>query len=442
MQRSMRIAFLSEHASPLAMLGGVDAGGQNVYVDEVCQQLSRMGYEVDVFTRRDNAKTEEIVHWAPGVRVIHLIAGPAEDLPKDELWPFMPAFRDALLNFIAISGTAYDIIHSNFWMSGWVAIELRRSLGIPAVHIFHALGTTKRRHQGNMDRSPTERIAIEMAIVQQVERLIAQCPDERDQLIQDYHADPQKIALIPAAVNTDIFRPVVQSKARRTIGLDKDGFVIVYVGRMLPRKDVGNIVRALPHLLSLYKSARPDAPPPKITLLIVGGQTAEPDPGITPEIGVLQKLAAELGVSQHIRLVGKRQHNTLRYYYSAGDIVVTTPWYEPFGLTPLEGMACGRPVIGAAVGGLPYTIVEEVTGLLVPPRDPQALAEQLYRLWQQPTLCNRLGRSARQRVEQQFVWSKVAERVADLYETMQMDRLLAPLPSLTAASVIADSQSR
>src|SRR4051794_8285932 len=199
MNRPMRVAFLSEHASPLALLGSQDAGGQNVYVDELSRQLGRLGYAVDVFTRRDNGSTPEVVAWAPGVRVINLAVGPPIFVPKDDLWPLMPAFLDALLNFMVRDGARYDIVHGNFWMSGWVAAQLRRRLGIPAVQIFHAMGKTKRRHQGANDPSPSGRIAAELAIVREVDRLIAQCPSERDELIGDYRAEPGKVVLIPSA---------------------------------------------------------------------------------------------------------------------------------------------------------------------------------------------------------------------------------------------------
>ena len=148
----------------------------------------------------------------------------------------------------------------------------------------------------------------------------------------------------------------------------------------------------------------------------------EPDPVATPEIGELQRLAAELNVADHVRFVGKRQANELRYYYSAGDVVVTTPWYEPFGLTPLEAMACARPVIGSAVGGITYTIKEGETGLLVPPRDPEALANALQQLLGQPELCTQMGLAARKRVEREFTWSIVAMRTAALYETVLAER--------------------
>ncbi|TMD68069.1 MAG: glycosyltransferase family 1 protein, partial [Chloroflexi bacterium] len=175
MDRLMRIAFLSEHASPVALLGGADAGGQNVYVDEVSRNLARRGYAVDVFTRRDNSDAPEIIDWAPGVRVVNLKAGPPKPRPKDELWPFMSQFRDSFLRFMVRDEARYDLLHGNFWMSGWVATELRQRLDIPAVQIFHATGKTKRRHQKKVDTSPGDRIKTELSIVRNVDRLIAQC---------------------------------------------------------------------------------------------------------------------------------------------------------------------------------------------------------------------------------------------------------------------------
>ncbi len=317
----------------------------------------------------------------------------------------------------------YDLIHSNFWMSGWVATELRRRLDIPVVQIFHAMGKTKRRHQKKVDTSPGNRIRTEMEVIAGVDKIIAQCPNERAELVNDYNADPDKITLIPSAVNTSIFKPVAQNEARQRIGLEPGKKVIVYVGRLLPRKDIRNIVRALALLVGQSERAE-DAP----LLMIVGGESVEPDPTATPEIDELQKLARELGVSEHVRFMGKKQPELLRYYYSAADVTVTTPWYEPFGLTPLEAMACGRPVIGSAVGGITFTIKDGETGLLVPPRDPRALAASLQCLLAQPQLLRRMGVAARKRIEREFSWSIVAMRTGALYDAVLAERMAETLP--------------
>src|SRR5579875_306425 len=413
MNRLTRIAFLSEHASPVALLGGVDAGGQNVYVDEVSRNLARHGYAIDVFTRRNNPDDPEVIDWAPGVRVVNLTAGPPSQLLKDELRSYMPEFRDSFLRFMERDEVRYDLIHGNFWMSGWVATELRARLDIPAVQIFHAMGKTKRRHQKQVDTSPPDRIDVELGIVRNVDRIIAQCPSEQSELVDDYGADPHKVVVIPSAVNTKIFHPVSCAEARKQVGLDPDAKVIVYVGRVIPRKDIRNIVRALALLVRRYREGASS-----LVLVVVGGETVEPDPAATPEIGELQRLAAALGISTHVRFTGKRPTSMLSYYYSAADVVASTPWYEPFGLTPLEAMACGRPMIGSAVGGLTFTIQDGKTGFLVPPRCPEALAERLDQLLSSPDLCRQMGRAARRRVEREFTWDIVAMRTAALYETI------------------------
>ncbi|HEX5439403.1 MAG TPA: glycosyltransferase, partial [Ktedonobacterales bacterium] len=241
----LRVAFLSEHASPLALLGGEDAGGQNVYVDAVSRQVASQGIHVDVFTRRDSPRLAEVVPLAPGVRVIHLDAGPPHTVPKDDLWPRMGEFEEAFLRFTGRHRIRYALLHGNFWMSGWVAARLGQRLGIPVAQIFHAMGKTKQREQGSADTSPACRVAVEREIVQRVDRLIAQCPSERDELVHDYGADPHKVALIPSAVDVSLFTPIPREEARRRIGLDVKGSVIAYIGRMLPRKDIRNVVQAL-----------------------------------------------------------------------------------------------------------------------------------------------------------------------------------------------------
>ncbi len=407
--RPLRIAMLSEHASPAAKLGSEDCGGQNVYVDQVSRCLGLLGHQVDVFTRREDPTTPMVLEWAPGVRVVHLEAGPARVLPKDEIWPYMDAFGEALRRFMARTGSRYDVLHGNFWMSGAVGADLSDALHIPMVQIFHAMGMTKKRHQGAADTSAPERIVVERSVVRRADRTIAQCPAERDELVFDYDADPSRIALIPSGVDTTLFTPVARDEARRQIGIEGDGPMVVYVGRMLPRKDARNIVRAVADL------AHRDGPASTVRLLLVGGEAPGPHLDNPTETGELQRLAHALGVLDRVHFVGQQQPAVLRCYYGAGDVVATTPWYEPFGLTPLEAMACGRPVVGSAVGGLTYTIDEGVSGFLVPPRDPSALADKLALLLENPALRARLGAQARARVETLFSWPVVGQRTAALY---------------------------
>ena len=402
--------MLSEHASPVALLGSEDAGGQNVYVDQVSRNVASLGFEVDVFTRRDDERLAEEIEWAPGVRVVNLRAGPARFVKKDPMWMHMPAFRDSLLDYARSSSRRYDLLHANFWMSGWVACQVRTALDVPVVEIFHALGKVKRLHQGDADTSPEDRVVVEYGIINEADRIIAQCPNEMHELVTLYDADPSRIEVIPSAVDIETFRPVPRELARAELGLDPGEWIALYVGRMLPRKGIDNVVDAFARL-----SRRVQVP---VRLLIVGGETADGDPMQTPEIRRLAAMASRLGIRPVVEFPGKRPQRTLKSYYSAADVSVSTPWYEPFGLTPLEAMACGTPVIGSDVGGIKFTVADGETGFLVPARDPAALADRMERLVMDRALGRRMGRAARSRVEKLFTWRKVGERTVELYESL------------------------
>ncbi len=404
-----RVALISEHASPAARLGGVDSGGQNVYVGEIAKNLAMMGYEVDVFTRCDSEVLPEIAEWMNGVRIIHVPAGPKQYVPKEDLLPHMQEFTDYVVSFAGRDG-GYDVVHANFWMSGLVAAEVKAALGIPFVITFHALGRVRRAHQGAADGFPDERFAIEDRIVHEADRIIAECPQEQEDLIRFYGADPGRMTMIPAGFDPAQFWPLGKQLARVAIGLEPERRVILQLGRIVPRKGVDNVIRALAVLRAEHDI---DA-----ELLVVGGATPEPDPEATPEIGRLQELAAAEGVSDLVSFVGARDRDQLRWYYSAADLFVTTPWYEPFGITPIESMACGTPVIGANVGGIRFTVRDGETGYLVPPDDPGTLAERIAHMYRNPTLLTTLGRQGKDRAEGLFTWHKVSAAIAALYENV------------------------
>ena len=398
----MRVALISEHASPLATLGGVDGGGQNVYVGQLATRLAALGHEVDVFTRRDRADLPAAVRWADGARVLHVPAGPPEFVRKEDLLPFMGAFTDFLRR-----RRPYDIYHANFFMSALVAAEVKRATGTPFVVTFHALGRVRRLHQNGADAFPIERLAIEDRAVAEADRVIAECPQDEADLVHHYDADPDRIVTIPCGFDPAEFAPMPKALARARLDLDPDVPMILQLGRMVPRKGVDNVIRGLARL-------RRDRGIPA-QLLVVGGESADPDPAITPEIGRLRRVAAEEGVADAVTFVGSRGRSALRAYYCAADVFVSTPWYEPFGITPVEAMACGTPVVGSAVGGIKSTVVDGRTGYLVPPDDPAALADRLAHLLQTPGLLAAMGRRAIRRANAGFTWTKVTDAVADVY---------------------------
>ena len=418
-----RIAFVSEHASPLAALGGTDAGGQNVYIAELTKYLSKSGFIIDVFTRWEDPSVAPVVEWLPNVRVVHIKAGPVAVLAKEELLPFMPEFRKAMMKFIDEEDIVYDLVHANFFMSALVAMELKEVMDLPYVVTYHALGKVRRLHQKEADGFPIERIAIEEETAARAAKVIAECPQDKEDLCTLYNVDESKIVTVPCGFCPSEFYPVNQSFARSFLGLNGEEKIILQLGRMVPRKGVDNVISALALMQDSVSNVR---------LIIVGGGSADADPLQCPEIGRLQSIAKDLGVSASVTFVGRKDRSLLKYYYSAADVFVTTPWYEPFGITPLEAMACGTPVIGANVGGIKHSVADGETGYLVSPKNPEALAERLTHLLLQPALIKKMQVAALKRVHGLFTWAKVAETVAKVYEEVLTQR---NVPAAKAAPV-------
>jgi glycosyltransferase involved in cell wall biosynthesis len=403
-----RLLWISEHASPLALLGGADSGGQNVYVDQIARQLVSSGYELDVLTRRDRDDLPAAVVLAQGYRVIHVPAGPASPVRKEVLLPYMRAFTEFALRYLRRKGGRYDVVHANFFMSALVAAEIKRATGTPFVVTFHALGRVRRLHQADADTFPIERLAIEDRVVAEADRIIAECPQDRQDLMRLYRADPGRIATIPCGFDASEFQPIARSRARAALGLPGDEPIILQLGRMVPRKGVDNVIRGLARL---RKGRGVPA-----RLLVVGGESRTPDPVRCPEIGRLQAIAHEEGVSDAVTFVGSRDRHELRDYYGAANVFVSTPWYEPFGITPVEAMACGTPVIGSAVGGIKTTVLDGETGFLVRPNDPDGLADRLADLLLVPERARAFGRRAVRHVNSLYTWRSVAQSIADVYE--------------------------
>jgi len=401
-----KIAFISEHASPLAILGGVDAGGQNVYVAELACELSRQDYDIDIFTRRACPNIADVVSYCPHVNVIHVKAGPERDIPKEAMLQHMNEFTIRVLHYIGRTGVNYSLIHANFFMSALVASHIKQIMHIPYIVTFHALGAVRQIHQQENDKFPAERIEIEKFIAQDADMIIAECPQDRDDLVQYYDAPVTKISVLQCGFNPSEFHPVNKSEARQRLGLPGSEFILLQLGRMVPRKGVDNVIRAVSRLHH------------RVKLLIVGGDEEAPATMNTPEIRRLQEIAKHERVIDDIHFVGRKCRSELKYFYAAADLFVTTPWYEPFGITPLESMACGTPVIGADVGGIKYSVTHGKSGFLVPPNQPGALATAIDRCIENPTMLQAMGNEAIRWVNKFFTWRYVASSLHQLYKVV------------------------
>jgi glycosyltransferase involved in cell wall biosynthesis len=427
----LRIALISEHASPLAAPGNTDMGGQNAYVAHLARNLARCGHEVDVLTRRDAPDLLPIVELGPRLRVLHVPAGPAAPISNEELLPHMAEFTAATVQIFRHSAP-YDVVHAHFFMSGLVGLRLKTLLDVPLVVTFHELGLVRREFQGAADRFPLERISIERRIVWSADRIVGGCLQDEADLRRLYAARQDRLAVVPCGVDLTEFRPGIRTRARKQLGLANDEFVVLQLGGLVPSKGADNVIRAVAQL---------DRRCP-VRLLVVGGNSGDPDPALTPEIRRLRAIARECNVADTVTFAGQGKRKALRDFYLAADVFVSTPWYEPFGITTLEAMACGVPVIGSAVGAIQYSVADGSTGFLVPARDPHALAARLRQLRDDPMLRASLGRAGAERVRAHFSWDRVTEQLVDVYRSVsqkQTAAITAPdlrlaLPRYTHAS--------
>jgi len=388
----MRIDLVSEHASPLAAIGGVDAGGQNVHVAALAAGLARRGHDVTVHTRRDDEALPDRVVVQDGYDVAHVPAGPARALPKDELLPYMPAFARVLQGQWAEQPP--DIVHAHFWMSGLAAVDAAADLPVPVLQTFHALGSVKRRHQGAADTSPGERVELERRLCRDVDHVVATCSDEVFEL-RRLGLPTDRVSIVPCGVDTSVFTP------RGPIAPRSDRRRLLILGRVVERKGHDDAVRAL--------RALPDA-----ELVVVGGPPAD-EVDDDAEIRRLRAVAAEEGVAERLLFTGSVARADVPAWIRSADVVLAVPWYEPFGITPLEAMACGRPVVASAVGGLVDTVADGLTGELVPPRDPGRLGEVLASLLADDERRAAYGAAGVQRVRARYRWNRVVADTEAVY---------------------------
>jgi D-inositol-3-phosphate glycosyltransferase len=407
----LRVAMISEHASPLAMLGGVDAGGQNTHVAELAIALAQRGHDVRVYTRRDDPDLPDEVPLADGACVEHVPAGPAERVPKDDLLPFMGEFGRWLAARWTSPDFVPDVVHAHFWMSGLAALTATSASRIPVVVTYHALGSIKRRYQGDKDTSPETRIGLERELGHLADRVVAQCAEEVDELGR-MGVPRSSIQIVPSGVNVDRFTPTGPTAER------SDRPRILSAGRMVERKGFADLVRALRLV--------PDA-----ELVVIGGPPAAELSGDRVAVG-LSRLAEKLDVADRLRMVGSVPAEDMPAWYRSADVVACAPWYEPFGLTPLEAMACGVPVVAYAVGGLAESVIDGVTGILVPGRDVRGLATALRTVLGDEVRRMSYASAAVDRVRSRYTWERTAADIERVYALVTGE----PVTSVTALTEV------
>ena len=285
--------MLSIHTCPLAMLGGKETGGMNVYVRDLSRELLRRGISVDCFTRSQNPNLSPIsTKLGPNGRVIHVPAGPEAPYDKNRIADHLPEFTSGVLDFARREGLHYDAIHSHYWLSGLAARDLARAWDAPIIHMFHTLGQMKNSVAASPDEWETERrIEGEEEVMAIADRLIAATPRERAQMVWLYGAEASKIDVVPCGVDLDLFSPVPQDDAKQVLGLPLERCVILFVGRIEPLKGIDTLLRAIALLAPEMPSWRDE-----LSVVIIGGAPGAGIDQVNTEVARLERLRTELGI--------------------------------------------------------------------------------------------------------------------------------------------------
>ncbi|MFI7419640.1 D-inositol-3-phosphate glycosyltransferase [Nonomuraea sp. NPDC049684] len=406
-RRVSRVATISMHTSPLDQPGTGDAGGMNVYIVESARRLAQLGVEVEIFTRATARDQPPVAELAPGVLVRHLTAGPYEEMDRADLPGQLCAFLSEVLRTEAMYDPGrYDVIHSHYWLSGQVGWLAKERWGVPLVHTMHTMAKVKNLLLAQDDKpEPQARVVGEEQVVEIADRLVANTADEARELIDLYGAARQRVAVVNPGVNLTVFQPASQGAARQRLGLPQDARVLLFVGRIQPLKAPDVLLRAASRMLIDDPSLRG-----RLVVACVGGPSGN---GLARP-SILTELAAELGISDVVRLVPPAPQEELADWYRAADVTVVPSYSESFGLVALESQACGTPVAAAAVGGLRTAVDDGVSGVLVDGHDPDEWARVLHRLVTLPEWREQLSRGARTHAAA-FGWQATAGRLMEVY---------------------------
>ncbi|BAZ68653.1 MAG: glycosyltransferase family 1 protein [Pelatocladus maniniholoensis HA4357-MV3] len=417
-----RIALISVHGDPAIEIGKEEAGGQNIYVRHVGEALARLGWQVDIFTRKISPEQDNIVQHHPNCRTIRLEAGAVEFVPRDNLFAYLPEFVDNFLDFQRENSVSYPLIHTNYWLSCWVGMRLKKIQGSKQVHTYHSLGAVKYNTIKTVPLIASTRLAVEKEVLETTERIVATSPQEKEHM-RSLVSTKGNIDIIPCGTDIERFGCIDRQAARVKLGLNPEDKVVMYVGRFDYRKGIETLVRAVGQ--SRFRGEK------NLKLMIGGGSRPGHSDGMERER--IEDIVAELGMSDFTIFTGRLSQDILPTYYAAADVCVVPSHYEPFGLVAIEAMASYTPVVASDVGGLQFTVVSEETGLLAPPQNEEAFAVAIDRILANPLWRDKLGQAARKRVETKFSWNGVAAQLSQLYTQLLQPKVQEQEPVLLSS---------
>ncbi|MFJ6674968.1 glycosyltransferase [Actinosynnema sp. NPDC091369] len=372
----MRIAVVSAHANPLPVLGDAEEGGQDVQVADLAAALAAAGHDVVVHTRRDSPRTPEVVRARPGYDVVHVPAGPPSPVHPDELLPHLDEFTRSLR--AQWRADRPDVVHAHYWTSGVASVLAANGLDVPVVQTFHSLGAVAQ--QAGDEGVPEARLSTERLIGREACRVVAQSTEEKAQLV-GLGVARARVAVVPPGVDVGRFKPEGPT-----------------LNRPLPHRMVSPAAGAddvITALRSVWDTE----------LVVVGGRAED--------VRRLREHARASGVGDRVRLVGRVPRVAMPALLRSSDVVVCGG--ADGSVTPLEAMACGVPVVAATVGGATDTVVDGVTGLLVPPEDPRTLARVLRPLLADEARRDAYGIAAADRVEARYSTTRIATETVRVY---------------------------
>jgi D-inositol-3-phosphate glycosyltransferase len=385
----------------------------SVYIREISKRFASRGIASYIFTRKDDPGSPPELDLPDGCHLVHVNAGPEARIDKNDLFYHLPDFYRGVADYARTEGINFRIVHSNYWLSGWVGRRLGRLWGVPWLHSAHTLGRVKDRDRPpGAAREPAHRIAVEDDIVRNCNRLISPTAQEIEDLSTLYDAGRGCVALVSPGVDTDVFRPM--DDKRRELAIRGDEHVMLFVGRLERLKGLDVLINALAIL---------DGDGINTRLICVGENSSS---GVHEaeryggERGRLRSLADVLGVADRVQFVGKVGHEMLARYYGLADVCAVPSYSESFGFVALEAQACGTPVVASRVGGLRQLVIDGITGVTVAGHDPRDYATALQRIFDDEVMRERMG-TAGMRLARAYSWETTADRLLTVYEETEAE---------------------
>src|SRR5215469_10203962 len=394
----MKIALVAQNATPLHPRAGSGPDRDDIGLSELTRKLAGQGHQVTLYAQKNVADLPGQAVLHAGVRVQHIDTGPVAETatePGDaDLLERVPAFSGPLRSLWRSERP--DVVHALRWTSGLAALAAARDLGIPVVQEFSSLGVSERRAAAvKADGASAARIRLEPAIGRSATAVVATNSAEVSDLAS-LGVHRSSIRVVPWGVDTDMFTP--EGPVAKRNGRPR----LLTAADLTQRAALETLLRALTRV-------------PGAELMVVGGP-ARAELRTDAAYASLARFAGALGISDRVVFTGKVGRDAMPALLRSADLVVSTCQYEPSGMTSLQAMACGTPVIAHPVAGHADAVVDGTTGILIPAGRPALLAQRIRQLLAHPMLLEAYGVAAVDRARSRYSWDRIAAETLAVYD--------------------------